>query len=469
MEPVSTPAGIVTVLPPNRILSRLLGAGRGADGPLVWSSFLLRQPTDEGLLLFNTLTLRLIHVSRDLVPALEAPAGALRDWLRRKWFLVPPGMDEHQTVRELRQTLRLMNPPADWIRKFTILTTTACNARCAYCFEQGWTPVTMTPETADRVTGFILRRSGGHRIRIDWFGGEPLLNRRAMDRISARLRDAGADYNACMTTNGYLFARQTLAEDLRLWRLLECQITLDGREQAYNRIKNYVYPGVNAYARVIDNIHALADAGVQVRLRLNFDRSNLEEIRLLAEELGREFGGHPAISAYANILYEFEDEGAPRSGAERAALEQARRELLELLEQSGLWQPAPLIREPRWHMCMADSGDMLTVLPDGRLGLCEQYVREHLIGSIDRPETDAAEEAEFRALRPEIPECADCPLYPDCIRLRRCRNQLCHRQRREGWEAQRRRSMQAEWERFRSRQAKPEAGRADGADDHQTD
>ena len=401
------------------------------------------------MLLYSTLTLELLLVPAALAPGLEAPSGALREALRERWFLVPAGLDEHALVRELRQTLRIMEPPAPWIRKYTVLTTTACNARCAYCFESRWEPRTMTLETADRVADYMLAHSAGHPFQIDWFGGEPLVNRRVMDRICARLAEAGAVFRSGMTTNGYLLDPETAAADVALWRLNACQITLDGREEAYNRIKNYVYPGVNAYRRVIGNIHALAAAGTKVLIRLNFDLGSAEEIRLLTEELIREFGGEANVGVTPAILYE--DEAAPRSPEEREALQSLRLELMERLEAGGLGRPGRLPRALLFHMCMADSGDMVTVLPDGELGLCEQHVRDYLIGSIDGGDLDGAVLEAVKALRPEIPACGDCPLYPGCIRLALCRNQVCHPQRRASREQQKRNSIRMEWELYKHR------------------
>ena len=105
-------SNLITVIPASRRVALLLGEGRESGTPLVWTSFLLRQPTDEGLLLYNTLTLELLHVPSALLPALEAPTGALRDTLRRKWFLVPQDLDQHAAALELRSTLQDMEPPA---------------------------------------------------------------------------------------------------------------------------------------------------------------------------------------------------------------------------------------------------------------------------------------------------------------------------------------------------------------------
>ena len=153
---------IITVLPGDPRVRRLLGPGRGAGASLRWSVFLIRQPTEDGLLLYNALTLDLLHVPAALLPALESPRGELRERLRRDWYLVPEGLDQHATVHELRELLRIVDPPKSWIRKYTVFTTTACNARCAYCFERGWEPRTMSPETADRAACDTHTKNNNH-------------------------------------------------------------------------------------------------------------------------------------------------------------------------------------------------------------------------------------------------------------------------------------------------------------------
>ena len=443
---------LITVIPAARMPRLLLGEGRETGAPLVWSSFLLRQPTDEGPLLYNTLTLELLHVPAALVPALEAPEGALREELRKKWFLVPADLDQHAAALELRKTLQTMEPPANRLKKYTVFTTTACNARCFYCYEKDWTPRTMDPETADRLADYMLAHSGGKRFQIDWFGGEPLVNLRVIDRISARLRDAGAAYRSHMTSNGYLFDGELIARAKELWRLELVQITLDGVGETYDKIKNYKTGGEGAFRRVTDNIEALAGAGIRVHVRMNFDLHNLDQIRALADWLTARYAGVPNVAAYPIPLIEDPDEPAAwHTDAERELLCAAELELRARLEAGGLRRPLPLPREPELRMCMVDSGCMITVLPGGEIGLCQNYDSSGFIGSLDGPALTEEALCSGRALREEIPACADCPIYPGCIRLKLCPNQICYPQRRRVREEVKKHSMLAEWKQYYQR------------------
>jgi sulfatase maturation enzyme AslB (radical SAM superfamily) len=450
-----------TIVSANRRIRTLLGPGRGGEGPLRWTSFLIRQPVEGGLLLHNTLTLELIFVPEALVPALEAPAGALRDWLRDRWYLIPPALDEHRAALDLRETLRAMEAPAAGLEKYTVFTTTACNARCFYCFEQGWKPRTMSPETADRVADYMLAHSPDMHFQIDWFGGEPLVNLRVIDRICRRLAEAGADFTSAMVTNGYLFDGEIIRRAGELWRLTQVHITLDGLRETYERIKAYKDGVPGAFDRVLGNIRALTAAGIRVNIRMNYGLHNLEEISRLTDYLIAEFAGTPGLTCYPIPLNEDPDDpAAQNSPAEHALLCQTERTLRDRLIGAGMFRVLPLRREPLLNMCMADSGRMITVLPEGQFGLCETYDRDGFIGSLDSPGLDEAGMAEMRRVRDEIPDCADCPIYPNCIRLRKCPNQICYRARRELREDRERASMLLEWRRWQKKQAEA-AGKAE--------
>ena len=452
-----------TILPANRRVQTLLGKARGGEGELVWTSFLVRLPVEAGLLLHNTLTLELILVPSELVPALEAPAGDLREALRERWFLVPADLDEHALVKDVRQTLRLMDPPPTRLEKYTVFTTTACNARCFYCYEQKWGPRTMSLETADRVADYMIAHSAGGSFQIVWFGGEPLVNMRVIERISQRLTEAGADFWSSMVTNAYLFDPEVIARAVSFWRLRQINVTLDGVGETYDRIKAFKGVESGAFERVTENIRRLSEAGVRVTIRMNYDLHNLEEIHRLTDWLAEHLAGLPGVAAYPVALSEDPDDPAlQRTPEVRELLCRQEALLRRKLETAGLFHPLRLPRSLETHMCMADSGSMITILPEGQIGLCESYDREGVVGSVDSPALDEAAVAKTLELRAEIPECADCPLYPDCIRLKICPNQICHRQRREARIERKKRSMTVEWERYLLKKARAEQGQTSG-------
>ena len=114
------------------------------------------------------------------------------------------------------------------ITHYTILPTTACNARCYYCFEKGTKVETMTEQTANDVVEFIKKHHGGEKVSILWFGGEPSLCPNRITQISNGLRVNGVKFVSQMISNGYAFDEGLVEEAVNNWNLRFIQITFDG-------------------------------------------------------------------------------------------------------------------------------------------------------------------------------------------------------------------------------------------------
>ena len=119
------------------------------------------------------------------------------DFLINHWFLVPIKYDEEAilSIIKERECTIITDTYLDHPEHFTILTTSACNARCFYCYELGLKNKThMSLETAEKVAKYIIKHAPKDRsVTLDWFGGEPLFNHKMISIISSRVRSAGFD------------------------------------------------------------------------------------------------------------------------------------------------------------------------------------------------------------------------------------------------------------------------------------
>lgn len=96
----------------------------------------------------------------------------INTWINQG-LIIPNTLDETAMVNYNRARDTFTQKTAT----YRILTTTCCNARCFYCYEDGIQPITMTIDIANRVADFIINKSRDKkRIALNWFGGEPLLN-----------------------------------------------------------------------------------------------------------------------------------------------------------------------------------------------------------------------------------------------------------------------------------------------------
>ena len=404
------------------ILSGLLKDQRLQEGESYrLMHFVVQQPVDEGLLLFNVMTKAVVLLTpEEALRMIDNPVSV--PGIVAKWFAVPLDHDDRKLAREVRNLGRMLEKKPKGITGYTILTTTDCNARCFYCYEKGRNRIPMKEETARKVAEFIFKNSPEKKVKLRWFGGEPLYNKGVISVICNGLRHAGVSYQSTMVSNGYLFDDETVAEALDLWNLKQVQVTLDGTEEVYNRSKAFIYQERSPYLRVLGNIHRLLDAGIKVTIRLNIDRHNADDLLLLADVLTHEFGGQKFFDVYSHSLFmeNSGDRGVSRSDSQRRALFDARMRLQEKLRAGRIAQDSPLPNQLRLNRCMADHDAEILILPDGHLGKCEHYSDDHWIGHLDTLERDKTLLEDFKKLREEIESCANCPFYPDCYRLTLC-------------------------------------------------
>ena len=380
--------------------------------------YLVRQPAEDGVLLFNVLTKELVLLSPEEDARFAADPRSVPD-LVAHWFAVPEGHDDRLLARQYREVARMVAPPVKAITSYTIFTTTDCNARCFYCYELGRSRIPMSMETADRVAAFIIDQSKGNKVSLCWFGGEPLFNKSVITRICTRLREAGVTYRSSMVSNAYLMDEETVREAKNLWNLESIQITLDGTEAVYNKAKAFIYKGVNAYQTVLGNIRRLLKANIVVNIRINVDIHNADNLMALIEELHREYEGQKKLGIYTHELSDT-DRLKFDKDENRHLIYEKRMQIQRKLEEWDMAKTKPLPRHIHYNHCMADQDSTVTILPDGHLGKCEHYSENNWFGHIDSPERDTETLARFKAIRDEYDFCATCEQYPDCIRLKMC-------------------------------------------------
>ena len=403
------------IIPTASLFEQTVGRQKRADGQQYrLMTYVVQQPVDDGLLLYNTLTCSLVL----LTPDETADITTQRELINR-WFLVPQEHDDLKLCRQVRQMASLLKPSANTIGDYTILPTTGCNARCFYCYEQGTKPVTMTAETASKVVRYIVAHRGSETVHISWFGGEPLVNAKAIDQICTELSQQGVPFRSEMISNGYLFDAEMAQRAKDLWQLQRVQITLDGTAQTYNRVKDYVYRDVNAFERVLQNIGLLTGTGIHTRIRLNVSKHNIGEMAELVELLHQRFGADEHLTVTSSALFEEED---------NAELFARRMQLEQQIAVCGFARKLyDLPKDIRLDCCMADDdGRRVVIAPDGHLGKCHHYLDREFFGHIDSEERDEAIIRKFKERRAEIEACATCFYYPQCIRLVMChRDAIC--------------------------------------------
>lgn len=241
-------------------------------------------------LMFNsrtTATAALDKPARDILDAVrqgaEVEETELVKAMEKAGFLVDDFINELQQL-EVRYNLgRYEKSGLDLI----VAPTMACNFSCPYCYESAKSGI-MSVEIQDKIISMAedFARSG-QKIKITWFGGEPLLAKEVIYRTSERLIEIceknKVEYEATIITNGYLLDEATVRK-LKEYRVSEAQITLDGLPATHNqkrRLKNNT--GDPTFDQIVENIILAKKHGIAPAIRINIDKQTQTELKQLVE------------------------------------------------------------------------------------------------------------------------------------------------------------------------------------------
>ena len=327
-------------------------------------------------------------------------------------FIIKSDMDElgilnfyrSNTVCQTKQTV------------YEILPTTACNARCFYCFEEGVEIHTMSMQTAEQVCKFIIEQNQHtDKVLIQWFGGEPLLKPDIITYITKtldeQLASKGVSVKYQMTTNGSLVTDEIVKLFRDVWHISKVQITLDGLKKTYEERKAYVNLP-NAFERVVSNINSLANAGIRVAIRLNYDQNNLDDILALVDYLDGAIANKSNVLCYAYPLFGSDPKSAP----------DVRENALKLIEinkrivRNGLCRGKNVFNlhfiQTKCYACLRHS---FLINPDGKLAKCSMAMdEEDFIGDVFSPYRLSSNYLKWCSTELSSAECYSCKFLPLC-------------------------------------------------------
>lgn len=378
----------------------------------------------EGMtLLLNVVTGEMVLLSeaeRILIDSLPAAYRPEMDGLITHRFLVPETFDELTSVIQLRRAVRRFEFNKDQLKAFTILPTTACNARCFYCYENNYPAYTMDERIALSLVDYIeSTRGDANEVSLCWFGGEPTLGVRYIDFICDHLKERNISYVSSMISNGFLFDKEMARKAKDKWKLRNIQITLDGTEEVYNKVKSYINPGNNPYQRVLDNIRSLLEENIYVSVRMNMDLYNKDNLILLIDELSDRFAEFDRFSVYVHEIFEgMGYDPILRTWAELQSVVKQKYLIESYIESKGLKRSKYPFAKNLPHLkisfCMADNPRSVVINPEGRIGKCQHVQYSHLIGDMQNKDLIDKDELSYWLDFDFMQGCRSCTLFPAC-------------------------------------------------------
>lgn len=259
------------------------------------------QDGEEGKLLFNGLKgslLRLPFSFQKLADAFLVHDGIKRreisktaqpffDEMVKGGFLVSDEISEKDIL-----TKRYRQGRKNRSLHLLIAPTLECNLACIYCY-QNRSKGKMKQRTSEGIVSFVKKKllNGGiSEVFVDWYGGEPLLAKDVIRKLTTGIRkeakEAGCNYAASIVTNGTLLNPETV-DTLGECGVMACQVTVDGPKAVHDVRRGYRRGCGSSFDRVYANLKSSAGK-ININLRINVDHKTVQYAYDLLELLSKE-------------------------------------------------------------------------------------------------------------------------------------------------------------------------------------
>lgn len=296
----------------------------------------------------------------------------------------------------------------------TIAPTLSCNLSCPYCFEKNKHDILMTDVKCDELVTFIKRHKLVRHLYVTWFGGEPLLRPKIIDKLVTcfeKIENLQLVYQE-IVTNGTLL-------NSTVWYLFEkhffnkVQVTLDGKKNTHNS-KRFYRNGAGTYDTIIDNLVEFENKfpNVDISIRVNIDKSNELEFIQVFKELLHIFHGKKNMMIYPGIIKNC----GPKSLNSNFLNNYDIVEMIKRHAKNGIKIGYP---QQKWNGCGASTLYSYVVGPQGELYKCWEDigVKDREIGNIDCQKFKNAELFNKYMLygsHYSDSECMKCSVLPIC-------------------------------------------------------
>lgn len=341
------------------------------------------QISPQKYLLFNTFSSALLLLNKS---EFEEYCGntILSDNLQQLLFLNGFIIDNDESELDKIKLIRKIKYLATDNSVYQILPTTFCNAKCYYCYEDGYVCERMTDVTAHDLTSFIKRNSRNDKsIQITWYGGEPLLEFNRICSISSELinwcSDTGIEYTASMISNGSLVNTEVIS-GLKKAKIKKIQITLDGMFDEYEARKRFQ---ANTFEKVINNIKELIQEEILVIIRLNVDKNNVESIIDTIHFLNTNIGKSDYLLIYPAPIYSC---GAiDEKIIQNNKLDEAFSGIYDALIETGYYRSVfDIALNYVDSSCSAVYLNSFSIAPNGKIYKCQHFIGDEsqIIGDV---------------------------------------------------------------------------------------
>lgn len=412
-DAVATDAGVMNVVMVNNSLKKM-----------IWSRYNhIVKSKEYGYLLYNAMSGALLQIDegdigmfRDLQrnpDAIEEYSNS--DFLLKSQIVLDKQTEEDNLNNHINEILvRRYNPSH---MSLTIAVTRACNFNCVYCYETSRPNVFMTKDVEESVLNFVKQNESLRYLHVVWYGGEPLLNLDTIRRLTREFQKLDVKYTAQIVTNGYLMTSAVSKEFCDL-DIRTVQVTLDGVSDIHNKrrpLKN----GDGTYDRILENTQALLKnvPDVELYIRSNVDRDNIDMYPLFHNEIISRFGSDPRIRPYEGFVNDVIESGCSPSDKNIMDPEDRVDYIINHYCSAGVEHTFLPIR--RHQTCIANNMYCYLIDPVGDLYKCwiSMQNKKYKIGNVStKASFDSVMNARYLCGSDYIfsKKCRECSVMPIC-------------------------------------------------------
>lgn len=261
---------------------------------------------DDHYFIFNQMWSSLLEIDKDLSQAVNMHDIAsipenIQHILFENGIMCEDNLCEANIILAKNKIMRFSNSLA----RVTILPTLDCNFHCWYCYETH-KKVYMDERGVERILLFcksLIENNCVKTFRLDWFGGEPLLQFNQIvyplsKQIQQLCEENNVDFENSITTNGYLITPRMISKMQEIL-LKNFQITLDGSKKFHDLVRVSAN-GKGSFDRIVANITKLC---VQIKdiamtVRINYTPDNINSIHDIAKAFPQEIRSKIRISPH---------------------------------------------------------------------------------------------------------------------------------------------------------------------------
>lgn len=348
-------------------------------------------------MIYNTLSKKIMCIRSDLV---KNPSDTLKVKMQEASILVPSTQAEVNSVVSAFENNEF-NP--DELRIVLILTR-KCNCQCVYCYEDQQNASFSDLVDVDAVLRFIdstMSEHGLTKLRILFYGGEPLIKKELITQISEiYYGKLSSNYRFTIITNGTLLEET----DLSLWEkigLESIKVTVDGNRISHNK-RRPLKSGSESYDVILNN-PSIANKYVHIILNIVIDEEVTGVKELITQLSERGIYPEYALSLREPCIWK------PK---EKASLVLS---YVKLLHDMGAYQSTKIAIE-HGAICMGKDRNYFVVDGNNRVYQCNANF-QFVIGNTERPVYKPYK----KTLSDVCKKCTYLPVcYGDCLFEKKC-------------------------------------------------